>query len=598
MRFEIYFLVLIVVDYIETNGDKSLQVDIYPGFGWDNLRFMEMSPIFDISNFNNSKVFQSCIEMIPVHENKIELGSVSIDLFDERTTEYSSNIFIGGSVGYYGFKISGSYSHEFQRAKKEQGTQKTIMLRNQIDYVMVDVVLQPSCPLSPQVKHDLIEIAEYHNAQESTMATYAAQLFVKKYGTHLTTRLHLGGSITEEDFIDESTYQTSETEKTSYRAAAEASKKKIVRKIINSKCGKVSLLGQHMSNWQASVEERPAIIRRATENITFFIQSDKIPELSEIDLAYVREKINQAVETYVEMNLIKGCMKRSSPSFNWIANVDDSSKCDRYRLRNFYTGTNDCPPDFKKSILHQSIQIENKFIRKCHDCGFLWLSKCCSDVVDGIGQRESILYGCNRNNHQERTLSGILKVNNRYVYGGSFTSTKVNPVTGTSHCSSEKFTKVRVTDDMTICLAESVSNIDSLPHYGGIYSCEYGNIAFNNSKKDCLPGYSVYVMGATEGSCLLYICLKFEKFDDIRELPSVVSPPFFTIDIRNQTMHKNAPTEDSTDQSSTNAVSTSRQSQAALALSIISILLWILATATIIIFLQIKKRRQQNTTMT
>ena len=37
-----------------------------------------MAPIYDVSNFNGSDVFQSCIEMIPPHENKIEMGSAEI----------------------------------------------------------------------------------------------------------------------------------------------------------------------------------------------------------------------------------------------------------------------------------------------------------------------------------------------------------------------------------------------------------------------------------------------------------------------------------------------------------------------------------------
>ena len=53
------------------------------------------------------------------------------------------------------------------------------MLKTQIDYITGDVIFQPSYPLNRQFTHDLIEIAEYHNAQESTRATYAVQLFVK-----------------------------------------------------------------------------------------------------------------------------------------------------------------------------------------------------------------------------------------------------------------------------------------------------------------------------------------------------------------------------------------------------------------------------------
>ena len=161
MQYNILFLVMAIIFQVQADGEKSLTVDIYPGFGWDNLRFMDMTSIFDVSNFNNSDKFGSCIEVIPIYRNKIELGSTLIDMFDARTSDYSSNLFIGGSAGYMGFKISGSYSSDYQTAKKQQEEEKTITLLNQIDYHMVDVILKASCPLNPQVKKDLIEIAEY-----------------------------------------------------------------------------------------------------------------------------------------------------------------------------------------------------------------------------------------------------------------------------------------------------------------------------------------------------------------------------------------------------------------------------------------------------
>ena len=130
-----------------------------------------MAPIYDVSNCNGSDVFQSCIEMIPLHENKIEMGSAEIDVFDSRKSDYSSNLMIGGSAGYGGFKISGSYSKEYQTIRKEQGQEKTITLRNEIDYLMVDVLLQPSCPLHPHVKKDLIEIFKCQETNQSLLAT-------------------------------------------------------------------------------------------------------------------------------------------------------------------------------------------------------------------------------------------------------------------------------------------------------------------------------------------------------------------------------------------------------------------------------------------
>lgn len=345
MRIVLYFLLLIT-----SYAEKSIKVDVYPGFGWDHLRFLDMNPVYDVSNFNDSALFQSCIEMIPLHENKIETGSTVIDTFDSHSSEYSSNLLIGGSGGYGGFKMSGSYSNDYQKIKKEQGQEKTVTLRNHIDYLMVDVMLQSSCRLHPQVKSELIKIAEYATTGKVLSATYAAQLFVKKYGTHVTSRLYLGGSISEDDFVSHSTFSSSDFDKRAQKAAAEASflgtfslsasfslawtnanndaneyKKNIQRKIIQAKGGDVLPMANSIQAWQSSVKAKPVIIRRAIENMTYIIQSDKIPELTESALAEVRQKITEAIETYVDMNAVRGCMNRDSPSFNWVANIDDGS---------------------------------------------------------------------------------------------------------------------------------------------------------------------------------------------------------------------------------------------------------------------------------
>ena len=348
-RSQLMMLHVLGLFFIATcHGEKSLKIDIYPGFGWDHLRFLDLNPVFNVSNFNDSDIFQSCIEMIPLHENKIETGSVLLNTFDSHTSEYGSQFMIGGKAGFLGFSIGGSYSEEYQSIKQEQKETKTVTLRNQIDYLMVDVILLDSCPLTNDVKQALIEIAKYEATEQPLLATYAAELFVKKYGTHFTSRLYVGGSISEEDFVSESDYESNESNKRSYKAAAEASflsfcsistsysthsstsninqfKNKIHRRILNSKGGDVFILGSEMSQWQSSVKIKPAIIRRGIENITYIIQSNKVPELTLSALTQVRKKISDAVETYIEMNTNRGCLKRGSPSFNWIANVDDGS---------------------------------------------------------------------------------------------------------------------------------------------------------------------------------------------------------------------------------------------------------------------------------
>jgi hypothetical protein len=241
--------------------------------------------------------------------------------------------------------------------------------------------------------------------------------------------------------------------------------------------------------------------------------------------------------------------------------------------------------------LRESIQTENIFRRECRSCGFLWLKKCCKDVVSGTGERKLSFYGCNNKQIQLRSSDGTLRIAQNYVYGGSFTKDKVNPVTGFQGCRNDYFRQVPVINDLTVCLAERVPDTDDLPHYGGIYSCDQENIALAAGKKECSHGYSAYVMVAIEENCLLSVCLKFEKFSDIRELPSIVLPPFFSIPLPNETIHYEASDFPQTDAVTTTS-HTPISNELTLGLSIGGVCIGILV-AVLVTFFLIQNKRQQ-----
>jgi hypothetical protein len=145
------------------------------------------------------------------------------------------------------------------------------------------------------------------------------------------------------------------------------------------------------------------------------------------------------------------------------------------------------------------------------------------------------LYSCYKNITQNGAALGEEDTVLMHVYGGSFTSKKTNPVTDSFTCPTG-FSEVNALDDMIVCLAEKIpTQMSTLPRYGGMFSCDYGNIATDTGAKACPRGYSVYVMGAVDGDCLINVCLKFETFQEIRNFPVVVLPPFFDIELVNRT---------------------------------------------------------------
>jgi len=213
-------------------------------------------------------------------------------------------------------------------------------------------------------------------------------------------------------------------------------------------------------------------------------------------------------------------------------------KCNSFQINNYYTGNDECKYDFTKYLLYSTIQSEPIYTQNCRKCGFLWLKKCCERVYVAEGQRSLNLYACNRNN--------TVEIQSTYVFGGSYTTQKVNPVTNAFTCPIG-FTTAYKFDDITICLAERITtSTKHLPRYGGIYSCQYGNIATGSFTKACTEGFSSYAMGTIDGTCFLDVCLKFEKPDSIRSLPAVALPPFFKIDTTHAILNTNQTNENIT----------------------------------------------------
>lgn len=197
---------------------------------------------------------------------------------------------------------------------------------------------------------------------------------------------------------------------------------------------------------------------------------------------------------------------------------------------NFYTQNDQCPVGFQKKLLHSIIQSENTYKPDCNRCGFLLLNSCCRDKVTGMGRRNVVLYGCVA--ITQRILSSSetsdLKIDVLYAYGGSFTTKKVNPVTGAASCpQNQGFTAVSVTTEMRVCLAERATATHNLPSFGGIYSCL--------SNSTCPAGYSAFTMDVLGGECFLYACLKFVNLAERRSLYPITLPPFVLIPVRNET---------------------------------------------------------------
>lgn len=227
------------------------------------------------------------------------------------------------------------------------------------------------------------------------------------------------------------------------------------------------------------------------------------------------------------------------------------------------------------------------------------MSSCCDNILVDAGQPELQLYSCYKNITQNQAL-GAHDTDLMHVYGGSFTAKKVNPVTEAYSCP-KGFLETNGFDDLKVCLAEKIeTHAKNLPSYGGMFSCDYGNVATELGAKECPAGYSVYVMAAVGGDCLINVCLKFDTYDNVRNFPDIVLPPFFDLQAGTRTVEGNETASAGEisgrmghQQKGNNDGSSSRKSyQVKLGLSIGAVVVGVTAIATVGIF-QLKKYRKR-----
>ncbi|CAF0798268.1 unnamed protein product, partial [Didymodactylos carnosus] len=94
----------------ELTGSSKLKITVYPGYGWDNLRFIDMLPVYAVSNLNDSISMQACIEILPILQSNVDLSSTIIDLYDTTSDAYASKMIIGGSGGLWkAITLGGSF---------------------------------------------------------------------------------------------------------------------------------------------------------------------------------------------------------------------------------------------------------------------------------------------------------------------------------------------------------------------------------------------------------------------------------------------------------------------------------------------------------
>ncbi len=111
----------------------------------------------------------------------------------------------------------------------------------------------------------------------------------------------------------------------------------------------------------------------------------------------------------------------------------------------------------------------------------------------------------------------------QYSFGGSFASNKINLVTNERTCPL-KYRPVRIANDIYVCFTEQIFDLDIIPKFGGMFSCQTKHSSASDTDA-CPTGFSAYVMGVIENDCILHVCLDL-KTRDVRGLPPISLPPY------------------------------------------------------------------------
>lgn len=576
---------------LQDSSQPLYQMEVLPGIGFDALRSIDMG---QVHNFNYSLcqisrdgkyLLPDGIFLVPVQESKVEVYADYYDHWDNYTSMTSSSI--NFHAGFFSV-VSGKFSSEYKSVKSRQVNDQSKTTRVQIRHRLYSVKVQPDAQLHSVFKARLFDIAANLQNNNTEFAAYLAQLLVRDYGTHYLTSLEAGAILAQTDFISSSYVQTLNGDSTSISASASAdffgkvslgagfghstSEQQQTAFDTNRKYSEVVTVGgppfkpnMTLAEWEQGVPNSLVSIDRSGDPLHYVINPTTLTELPEPTVRQLASLVEKIINKYYRINTRRGCTNPGAENFDFQANVDDSS-CEppltnftfggvyqtctvdpKYNTEdlcnsgphpalqlNPSTGDLSCPPDYVAIKLHSGTvtHVTQKPVcnNVCHHCGFLGWHRCCTcqSVLTPFLSRASYeAYWC-------AALPGTeIQQNSGYLFGGFYTTTESNPVTGTMGCP-RFFVPLRMGEDIQVCVSSDYERgyAYAVP-FGGFDSCLVGNPMATKSTteaesaswpRDCPHGYAQHLVTVDEG-CEIDFCVIRNAFQHKGLLPAKL-PPF------------------------------------------------------------------------
>ena len=576
---------------LQDSSQPLYQMEVLPGIGFDALRSIDMGQVhsFNYSLCQTSKdgkyLLPDGIFVIPIQESKVEAYAEYFDHWDNYTSMTSSSI--NFHAGFFSV-VSGKFSDEYKSVKSHQINDQTKTTRVQIRHKLYSVKIQPDAPLHSVFKARLFDIAANLQNNNTGVAQYLAQLLVRDYGTHYLTSLDAGAILSQTDFISNSYVANLNGDSTKISASASAdffgkvsigggfshstSTQDQTDFITNRKYSEVVTIGGPpfkpnltLTDWEQGVPDALVAIDRSGDPLHYVINPTTLAELPEPTVRQLAHLVEKIINKYYRINTRRGCTNPGAENFDFQANIDDNTcqppltnftfggvfqTCtvdSQYKTEdlctsgpqpaqqiNPSTGDLSCPQGYTPIKLHSGLvtHVTQKPVcnNVCHHCGLFGWHRCCScqSVLAPFLSRASYeAYWCAALPGQE------VPQNSGYLFGGFYTSTESNPVTGSMSCP-RFFSPLHIGEDIKVCVSSDYERgyAYAVP-FGGFDSCIVGNPMATQSTTaeqsstwphDCPHGYAQHLVTVDEG-CEVDFCVIANAFKHRGLLPAKL-PPF------------------------------------------------------------------------
>ena len=549
-------------------NNPLLHVDVLPGLGFDNLRNLDLGQVLDY-NYSTCQVsgdglylVPDSVYLIPAQESKMDMFAEYFDTFQEYTSHTAASINFQLQLSIMFSSISGSFSADYQSTKSKMVklSRGSHCARVSLRYKLYTAHIPTDAQLHGAFKSRLLDIAANIQNNNTKLAHYLAESLVRDYGTHVITSIDAGAGLSKITFVSKSSFssyhgsdrsiaisqsagggflfffQFHESLTASYTSSSETKAeldKGTTSTHILTYGGPMFRFGNYsLTDWENGVRDHTVTIDRSGVPLHSVINSNNVPELPDSTLLAVMDYVYQAVARYYKVNTITGCMNSSSPKFNFQANLDDGSCneerttyhfggiyqtcttdgpddfCSSYRQTNPALATEGytCPPNYTSILLYTGTLGNAQKARECRKhCTIFNLfchENCWTKAM--VYPATYNAYWCAHSPHSPADV-GIM-------FGGVYTSSQQNVVTGSSSCP-PFFYALHFGENIWVCVSQDKEGAQYSIPFGGFHSCTNGNPMASTSNQfnkgiyphRCSKHYSQFLVTIDEG-CDIYYC--------------------------------------------------------------------------------------------